>query len=73
VVSVNVGWTVDKFVEEVKESGKRKDVNGKKAAKASPNGKVKTSSPKTSAAKKAKPTKGKKATKPAKKKVKSKK
>ena len=46
VVSVNTAWTVDKFVEEEKkESGKRKDVNGNKlakaSAKASPNGKVK--------------------------------
>ena len=47
VVSVNVGWTVDKFVEEVKEVKKRpspngKDVNGQKPvqAKASSNGKV---------------------------------
>ncbi|RPJ21987.1 MAG: hypothetical protein EHM33_24705, partial [Chloroflexi bacterium] len=78
VVSVNVSWTVDKFVEEVKKEGKRtssskgKDVNGKKAAKASPNGK---SAPK----KKVAPAKGKtsspkgKAAKLGKKKVKSKK
>ena len=57
VTSVNVGWTVEKFVEEQKEpsrkaqgtSGKSKDVNGKKPAqaKASPNGRVKTSSPRS--------------------------
>jgi len=64
VVSINVGWTVEKFVEEVKEV-KKKVESGKKA-KASPNGKVKTSSPKgKNAAKKASP-KGK-ASKPAKK------
>jgi hypothetical protein len=78
VVSVNVGWTVEKFVEEVKEpsrkaqgmSGKRKDVNGKKpakataSAKASPNGRVKKASPKGKATKakpvKKSPTKAKK-------------
>src|SRR6266540_476203 len=73
VVSVNVGWTVEKYVEEQKEpsrkaqgtSGKWKDVNGKKPAqaKASPNGKVKTSSlkgktaTKKKSAAKARPTK----------------
>jgi DNA gyrase subunit A len=64
VVSVNVGWTVERFVEEDKKEGKRKDVNGKKPAKAkaSPNGRVKKSAPK-----KASP-KAKKASKPAKKK-----
>jgi len=54
VTSVNVSWTVEKFVEEIKESGKRtssrngKDVNGKNPAKAkaSPNGKVKKAAPK---------------------------
>src|SRR6266511_2038520 len=61
VVSVNVGWTVEKFVEEQKEpsrkaqgtSGKRKDVNGKKPAqaKASPNGRVKKAAPKKKAPK----------------------
>jgi len=68
VVSVNVGWTVEKFVEEQKKEGRKKDVNGKKAAKASPNGKIKTSSPKAkSAPKKKAPAKAKKASKPAKK------
>jgi DNA gyrase subunit A len=73
VVSVNVGWTVDKFVEEVKEVKKRasangKGVNGHKPAKAvaSPNGKVKTSSPKGKSAAKAASRK-KKAAKPVKK------
>jgi hypothetical protein len=67
VVSVNVGWTVEKFVEEQKE-GKRKEAQKPAKAKASPNGKVKTASPKgKSAAKKAKPAKAKKASKPAKK------
>jgi hypothetical protein len=44
---------VDKFVEEVKESGKRRDVNGKKPAqaKASPNGKVNKAAPKISSPK----------------------
>jgi DNA gyrase subunit A len=78
VVSVNVGWTVDKFVEEVKEVKKRPSpngtgVNGKKPAKAaaSPNGRVKKAAPKTSspkrksAAKKSSPKKN--ASKPAKK------
>ena len=45
VTSVNVGWTVEKFVEEVKE-GKRKEGNGKKRAQASPNGRVKKAAPK---------------------------
>jgi DNA gyrase subunit A len=72
VVSVNVGWTVEKFVEEVKEVKKTpslrgKDVNGKKPAKAkaSPDGRVNKAAPKKS------PPKGKKAVtkaKPAKKK-----
>jgi DNA gyrase/topoisomerase IV subunit A-like protein len=77
VVSVNVGWTVERFVEEVKEVKKRpspngKAVNGHKPAKvtasvkASPNGKVKTASPKgKSAAKSSSPKK--KAAKPEKK------
>jgi len=70
VVSVNVGWMVEKFVEEVKEV-KSKKSEVKKAAKASPNGRVKTASAKgKSTAKKAPP---KKASKPAKKKAKSKK
>jgi DNA gyrase subunit A len=70
VVSVNVSWTVEKFVEEVKEVKKRPSangngVNGKKLAqaKASSNGQVKKASsqkrkvaPKKSAAK-AKPAK----------------
>jgi len=75
VVSVNVGWTVEKFVEEVKEvkktsSANGKNVNGKKPAqaKASPNGRGKTSSPKGKSAPKKSPSKGKKASKPAKKK-----
>ncbi|MGB8984332.1 MAG: DNA gyrase subunit A [Anaerolineales bacterium] len=65
VVSVNVSWTVDKFVEEQKESGKRKEA-GKKPAKAkdSPNGKIKATPAK---GKKAAPAKAKKAAKPAKK------
>src|SRR5689334_2459031 len=53
VVSINVGWTVEKFVEEVKEVKKRsssngREVNGKKPAqaKASSNGRGKTASPK---------------------------
>jgi hypothetical protein len=52
VVSVNVGWTVEKYVEV--ESGKRKDVNGRKPAlaKASANGRGKKSAVKTSAPKK---------------------
>jgi DNA gyrase subunit A len=69
VVSVNVGWTVEKFVEEVKEvkktsSANVKNVNGKKPAqaKASPNGREKKSpkrksAPKKKAATKAKPAK----------------
>jgi DNA gyrase subunit A len=81
VVSVNVGWTVEKFVEEVKEvkktsSANGKNVNGKKPVQAkasSSNGKVKKaapkgSSPKGKAAPKKSPSKGKKASKPAKKK-----
>ena len=62
VVSVNVSWTVEKFVEEVKEVKKRPSangngVNGKKLAqaKASSNGQVKTSSAKGKTAPK-KPT-----------------
>jgi DNA gyrase, A subunit len=57
VVSVNVGWTVEKFVEEVKEVKKRlspngQDGNSKKPAqaKASPNGRVKASSSKRKSA-----------------------
>jgi DNA gyrase subunit A len=78
VVSVNVGWMVEKFVAEQKMEGKRKE--GAKV-KAAPNGKVKASANgkgKTSAAKAKKPAaktsspKGK-ASKPVKKKVKSKK
>jgi len=72
VVSVNVSWTVEKFVEEVKEVRKRPSptgngANGKKpaqakvAVKASRNGKVKKAAPKTSS------SKAKKASKPAKK------
>src|SRR5215216_442442 len=69
VVSVNVSWTVEKFVEEVKEVKKRpssngQHMNGKKPAqaKASSNGQVKTSAPKGKAvpkkpAAKAKPAK----------------
>jgi hypothetical protein len=69
VVSVNVGWTVEKFVEEVKEvkktsSANGKNVNGKKPvqAKASPSGRVKTSAPKRKSApkKSAAKVKGKK-------------
>jgi len=69
VVSVNVGWTVEKFVEEQKEVKSKKAVEKQPAtAKASPNGKVKTPSAKgKSAPKKAKPAKAKKAAKPAKK------
>jgi DNA gyrase subunit A len=59
VVSINVGWTVEKFVEEVKEVKKRpstngQDVNGKKPAqaKASSNGQVKKAAPKASSPKK---------------------
>jgi DNA gyrase subunit A len=64
VVSANVGWMVERFVEEKKvESGKKKEA-GKKLAKASaissPNGRVK-SAPKTSSPKR------KKVSKPAKK------
>jgi len=84
VVSVNVSWTVEKFVEEVKEVKKRPSangngVNGKKLAqaKASSNGQVKTSSPKGKAAPKTSSPKGKSApkksatkAKPAKKKAK---
>jgi hypothetical protein len=57
VVSVNVSWTVEKFVEEVKEVKKRPSlngngVNGKKPApaKASSNGQIKASSAKGKAA-----------------------
>ena len=70
VVSVNVGWMVEKFVEEQKEpsrkaqgtSGKRKDVNGKKPAqaKASPNGRVKKAAPKKKAPKTTKKSPAKK-------------
>ncbi|MBN2118591.1 MAG: DNA gyrase subunit A [Anaerolineales bacterium] len=68
-VSVNVGWTVDKFVEEEKREGKRKEGKRKegKKAKASPNGKVKASPPKRKSAAKKAPAKAKKAPKPAKK------
>ena len=67
VVSVNVNWTVEKYVEEQKESGKRKsspkgkDVNGKKPvqARASSNGQGKTSSPKGKSAPKKSVTKSK--------------
>src|SRR5215207_4787268 len=72
VVSVNVSWTVEKFVEEVKEVRKspspagngvkgKKPAQAKVAVKASPNGKVKKAAPKTSS------SKAKKASKPAKK------
>jgi DNA gyrase subunit A len=81
VVSVNVGWTVEKFVEEVKEVKKRsstngQDVNGKKPAqaKASSNGKVNKAVPKTSSPKgKSAPKKSAAKAKPAKKKAKGKK
>jgi DNA gyrase subunit A len=81
VVSVNVGWTVEKFVEEIKESGKRtssrngKDVNGRKPAqtKASSNGKVKASSPKGKSAPKKSAAKAKPARKPSSTKAKKKK
>jgi hypothetical protein len=54
VVSINVGWTVDRFVEEVKEAKKRPSPNGKDMmngkkpakAKASANRRVKKSAPK---------------------------
>jgi hypothetical protein len=76
VVSINVGWTVEKFVEEVKEVKKRPSpigqaVNGKKPAqaKASSNGQVKKAAQKTSAPKKKSAAKAK----PAKKKAKGKK
>jgi len=59
VVSINVGWTVEKFVEEVKEVKSKKPAK----AKASPNGKVKTSSPKGKSAPKKSAPKGKKASK----------
>src|SRR5215208_1072110 len=69
VVSVNVSWTVERFVEEVKEVRKRPSPNGNGAnghkpakvtatVKASPNGKVKKAAPKASS------SKGKSATKP---------
>jgi DNA gyrase subunit A len=68
VVSVNVSWTVEKFVEEQKEVKSKKAVEKPAKTKASPNGKVKTPSAKgKSAPKKAKPAKGKKTVKPAKK------
>ncbi|MEO8358274.1 MAG: DNA topoisomerase (ATP-hydrolyzing), partial [Chloroflexota bacterium] len=63
VVSVNVNWTVNKFVDEVKEarkpsSSKVHDVNGNKPSKASSTGKVKTLSPQgKKSAVKAKPAK----------------
>ncbi len=65
VVSVNVSWMVEKFVEEEKREGKKKEVK----TKASANGKVKTASTKGKSApkKKAAPAKAKKAAKPAKK------
>ncbi len=68
VVSVNVGWTVEKFVEEQKKEVKSKKAAGKKPAKASPNGKVKASPGKgKGAAKKSAPAKTKKASKSVKK------
>jgi DNA gyrase subunit A len=73
VVSVNVGWTVEKFVEEVKEvkkasSANGKNVNGKKPvqAKASPTGRGKTSAPKGKSAPKKSASKAKHAKKKAK-------
>jgi hypothetical protein len=70
VVSINVGWTVEKYVEEVKEVKKRpstngQDVNGKKPvqAKASSNGKVKAASPKGKSAPKKSAAKAKSAKK----------
>ena len=64
VVSVNVAWTVDKFVSPpARVNGAKKDSGKKKeATKASANGKVKKS-----AAKKTAPAKEKKTAKPAKK------
>jgi DNA gyrase/topoisomerase IV subunit A len=81
VVSVNVGWTVEKFVEEVKEVKKRPSTNGQELngkrpaqAKASSNGKVNKAVPKTSAPKgKSAPKKSAAKAKPAKKKAKGKK
>jgi DNA gyrase subunit A len=78
VVSVNVSWTVEKFVEEVKEVKKRPSangngVNGKKLAqaKASSNGQVKKAAPKRSSPKgKSAPKKSATKAKPAKKKTK---
>jgi len=67
---------MEKFVEEIKESGERKDVNGKQPAqaKASSNGKVNKAAPKTSAPKgKSAPKKSAAKAKPAKKKAKGKK
>jgi DNA gyrase subunit A len=79
VVSVNVAWTVDKFVAEQKIEGKRKEGTKVKAApngkvRASANGRTKTLSAKRkSAARKAAPKKAAKAKPAGKKKVKSKK
>jgi hypothetical protein len=75
VVSVNVAWTVDKFVEEVKEVKKTSSPNGKNAngknpaqAKASSNGKVNKAALKTSPPKaKSAPKKSAKKAKPVKK------
>jgi DNA gyrase subunit A len=70
VVSINVSWTVEKFVEEVKEVKKRpstngQSVNGKKPVqvKASSNGKVKVASPKGKSAPKKSAAKAKPAAK----------
>jgi len=51
VISVNVGWTVDRYVDEVKEVKKTSSPNGSKPAKKAP---VKTSSPKGKSPTKAK-------------------
>jgi hypothetical protein len=67
VVSVNVSWTVDKFVEEVKSKkavGKKSPPNGKVKSPSPKKGAAKTSSPK---GKKSAPAKAKKASKPVKK------
>jgi DNA gyrase subunit A len=63
VVSVNVAWTVEKFVEEVKEVKKISSPNGKKPlqAKASSNGKVNKAALKASPSRS--PQKGKRAPK----------
>ena len=72
-MNLNVGWTVEKFVEEVKEvkkasSANGKNVNGKKPvqAKASPTGRGKTSAPKGKSAPKKSASKAKHAKKKAK-------